>query len=85
MTNWLDERELVVKQRAKLMGVRVEYDVYGADGGELGSVVQVGRDQLERKRPSLQAKASSQYTGRRLRIGLKVDPLSVWVPSCKRI
>src|SRR5439155_11008355 len=48
MTNWLDERELVVKQRAKLMGVRVEYDVYGADGGELGSVVQVGRDQLER-------------------------------------
>ena len=40
----LDERELVIKQRSKLIALRVEFDVFDADGGELGSVVQAGRD-----------------------------------------
>jgi hypothetical protein len=48
MTNLLDQAELVVKHRPKAVELRVGYDVYDAQGSALGSVVQVGRDNLER-------------------------------------
>jgi len=53
MTSLLDRSDFVVKHRPKLMERRVGYDIYDEQGTVLGSVVQVGRDNLEKTlRPS---------------------------------
>jgi hypothetical protein len=53
MTSLLDQSDFVVKHRPKLMERRVGYDIYDEQGTVLGSVVQVGRDNLEKTlRPS---------------------------------
>jgi hypothetical protein len=44
----LEAGELVIKQRAQLMAKRIEFAVLDQHGGELGSVVQVGRDAWDR-------------------------------------
>ena len=48
MPGLLDETDLVVKHRPKLLERRIGYDVYGLQDNHLGSVVQVGRDNLEK-------------------------------------
>lgn len=44
----LDERVLVVSQRAKLVELTNEYTVFDADGTQLGAVVQVGQGRLRK-------------------------------------
>lgn len=46
--NLLDQRIFVVNQKAKLIEVNNEYAIYNSDGGQIGSVRQVGQSTLKK-------------------------------------
>jgi hypothetical protein len=62
VSNLLEQSDLVVKHRPKLLERRVGYDIFDERGAPVGSVVQIGRDNLEKTlRPSRADNAQTSF------------------------
>ena len=73
MPSLLDVRELVVKHRPQLLEAVARYDLFDPEGGDLGSVVQVGRDNWDK---TVHPSADAETVALAKRIGS--DPRTAW-------